>query len=267
MIVMSILEAIILGLIQGLTEFIPVSSSGHLILAQHFLNGASDHLFVEAINIGTVLALFIYFWPRIKSEIVKVFTGRDWRLAINIIIAAIPVGFLGFFFAHFIETNVFFGSTWTVVVTMIALGVVMLVLERLPKLSPVHDGADLSKSRALSIGLAQAVALIPGTSRSGASIVAGRFMGMDIKSAAEFSFLLSIPVMLGVLVKLFSKESDRAYMMANLEPIIIGNIVAFISSLLAVGFLMRYFENHNLVAFGWYRIALGVVIALTLIVL
>lgn len=264
---MTIIEAIILGLIQGLTEFIPVSSSGHLILAQHFLSGASDHLFVEAINIGTVIALLIYFWPRIKSETTKMITGRDWRLAANIIIATIPVGVLGFAFATFIETNMFFASTWTIVVTMISLGIVMIFLERIPKLSYVSDGAQLSKSRALTIGVAQAVALIPGTSRSGASIVAGRLLGMNMKAAAEFSFLISIPVMLGVLVKLFSKESDRAYMAANLEPIIVGNIVALISSLLAVGFLMRYFENHDLSAFGWYRIGLGLVIALMLVLL
>lgn len=264
---MTIIEAIILGLIQGLTEFIPVSSSGHIILAQHFLSGASDHLFVEAINIGTVIALLIYFWPRIKSETVKIIAGRDWRLATNIIVATIPVGVLGYVFATFIETNFFFASTWTVVATMVALGVVMIILEKLPRLSYVADGAYLSKNRALTIGIAQAAALIPGTSRSGATIVAGRLLGMNVKAAAEFSFLLSIPVMLGVLAKLFSKESDRAYMAANLEPLIVGNVVALISSLLAVGFLMRYFEKHDLAAFGWYRIGLGLVIALTLVLL
>ncbi|PLS80861.1 undecaprenyl-diphosphatase [Candidatus Saccharibacteria bacterium] len=262
---MSILEAIILGLIQGLTEFIPISSSGHLVLAQHLFSGESEHLFLEWINIGTVLALIIFFRKRIVRIITNILRDRDYRLASNIVIAMLPAGLIGFLFADVIESNSFFGSVWTVVVMLFAVGVVMVVLERLPKLSPVVDESALPKGRALTIGLAQAAALIPGTSRSGSTIIAGRLMGLNAARAAEFSFLVSIPIMLGVLLKVSVKASDRAYLMDNFAAIAVGNVFAFISGLLAVGFLMRYLEHHGLAAFGWYRIILAVIIALVLI--
>lgn len=266
MVGMSIIEAIILGLIQGLTEFIPISSSGHLVLAQYAFSGASEHLFLEWINVGTVLALIIFFRQRIWSAVEDIFIHKDYRLAGNVVIAMLPAGLIGFLFADFIGTHQFFGSVWTVVVMLFVVGVVMVVLERLPKLSPVTDEAELPKSRALTIGLAQALALIPGTSRSGSTIIAGRLMGLNAARAAEFSFLVSIPIMLGVLLKVSIKASDRAYLMDNLSAIVIGNFFALISGLLAVGFLMRYLEHHNLSVFGWYRIILALVIALILIV-
>ncbi|MBC7746821.1 undecaprenyl-diphosphate phosphatase [Pedobacter sp.] len=262
---MSTIEAIILGIIQGLTEFIPISSSGHLVIAQYYMSGASDHLFLEWINIGTVLALLIFFRHRIGGIITGIIRRHDYRLAINVVIAMIPAGLAGFLLADFIETSAFFGSIWTVVATLIIVGIVMVVLERLPKLSPVKDEASLPRSRALTIGLAQMAALIPGTSRSGATIITGRLMGLNAATAAEFSFLVSIPIMLGVLLKLSVKAADRAYFVDNASAIIIGNIFALIAGLIAVGFLMRYLQRHSLALFGWYRIALGSIIALVLI--
>lgn len=263
---MTILEAIILGLIQGLTEFIPISSSGHLVIAQYFMSGASEHLFLEWINVGTVLALIIYFWPRIWGAVKDVFVGKDYRLATNVVIAMLPAGLVGFFFAELIETHPFFGSVWTVVVTLFVVGVLLVLLERLPKLSGVKDEAELPKSRALAIGLAQVLALVPGTSRSGSTIIAGRLMGLNAAKAAEFSFLVSIPIMLGVITKLLIKESDRVYLLDNLAPLIFGNVAALISGLLAVGFLMRYLEKHSLSLFGYYRIGLALVLATFLLV-
>lgn len=262
---MSILDAIILGLIQGLTEFIPISSSGHLVIAQYFMTGASEHLFLEWINIGTVLALLIYFRKRIWNILTGIVRERDYRLATNLIIAMIPAGLVGFLFADFIESAAFFGSVWTVVATLFIVGVLMVVLERLPKLSPVKDAVDLPKSRALTIGLAQVLALIPGTSRSGSTIIAGRLMGLNAARAAEFSFLVSIPIMLGVLLKVSIKASDRAYFLDNAAAIIVGNVFALISGLIAVGFLMRYLEKHGLALFGWYRIGLASVLAVILL--
>lgn len=262
---MSIIEAIILGLIQGLTEFIPISSSGHLVIAQYFMSGASEHLFLEWINIGTVLALLIFFRLRIRNILKGIFVKRDYRLARNILIAILPAGLIGFIFADYIESTTFFGSVWTVVVMLFIIGVVMVVLERLPKASPIEDEAQLTPLRALTIGLAQALALIPGTSRSGSTIIAGRLMGLTAARAAEFSFLVSIPIMLGVLLKVSVKAGDRAYLLDNLSGIIIGNIAALVSGLVAVGFLMRYLQNHNLSLFGWYRIVLAAVITVVLL--
>lgn len=262
---MSIFEAIVLGLIQGLTEFIPISSSGHLVIAQYLFTGAAEHLFLQWINIGTVLALIIFFRQRIFAIIRGIVRDRDYRLATNVLIAVLPAGLVGFFLADFIESAAFFGSAWTVVVMLLLVGIVMVVLEKLPKASPVRDEAELPKGRALTIGVAQIAALIPGTSRSGSTIIAGRLMGLNAARAAEFSFLVSIPIMLGVLAKVAIRSSDRAYFMDNAAAIIIGNAFALISGLLAVGFLMKYLEKHGLELFGWYRIALAGVVAVVLL--
>lgn len=263
---MTVFEAIVLGLIQGLTEFIPISSSGHLVIAQTFMHGASQHLFLEWINIGTVLALVLFFRQRIVDLAKGVVGSKDYRLAVNIAIAILPAGLAGFLLADFIEKTAFFGSIWTVVVTLSVVGILLVVLEKIPKLSEVTSADELPKSRALSIGLIQIIALIPGVSRSGSTIVAGRLFGLSRAHSAEFSFLISIPIMLGVIVKLLIKSSDRAYFVDNLVPLLVGNIVAFIAGLVAVGFLMKFLEKRSLAVFGWYRIGLAVVIATALLI-
>lgn len=256
-------ESIILGLIQGLTEFIPISSSGHLVIAQYFLSGASDHLFLEWINIGTMLALIVFFWHRIVSILKDIFVNRKYRLARNILITIIPAGFVGFFGADYINSSAFFGSVWVVVVMLFVVGVVMIVLERLPKASAVKNATALTIPRALAIGFAQAIALVPGTSRSGSTIIAGRLSGLSAKEAAEYSFLASIPIMAGVTLKVFMK--DYEYLLQHTDTLFIGNIAAFISGLLAVGFLMRYLAKHSLAVFGWYRIVLASVLVVILL--
>lgn len=256
---MNIIEAILLGLIQGLTEFIPISSSGHLVIAQYLMIGHSNHLFLEWINLGTVLALIIYFRTRIWQVTRDIIQKHDYVLARNIIIAMLPAAIVGFIAADIIESQPLFSSPWTVLITLVVVGILLIVLERLPKLSLVKD-AELPASRALAIGLAQVLALVPGTSRSGSTIIAGRLMGLSAARAAEFSFLVSIPIMLGVIAKLLVKQADRAYLFDNFMPLLVGNLAALVSGLLAVGFLMKYLQNHSLAVFGWYRIGLGVVL-------
>ncbi|MFZ1301030.1 MAG: undecaprenyl-diphosphate phosphatase [Candidatus Microsaccharimonas sp.] len=257
------LEAIVLGLIQGLTEFIPISSSGHLVIAQTFMSGASDHLFLEFINIGTMLALFVFFRKRIWGIITDIFVNKKYKLAINILITVLPAGLLGFFLADFISTTAFFSSATVVVFTLAIVGVVMVVVEKLPKLSPTKDGESLTKSRALVIGLAQALALIPGVSRSGSTILAGRFMGLKPAEAAEYSFLASLPIMLGVTLKVLVSDTD--YLIANAGTLFLSNLAAFAAGIFAVGFLMRYLSKHSLAIFGWYRIVLALVLAVVLL--
>lgn len=257
---MNIVESIALGIIQGLTEFIPISSSGHEVLALYFFGAGSDHLFLEFINIGTVLALLIYFRVRIRTILQDIFVRHNYRLARNILISAVPAGVLGFTFAGVIETDPLFFNPWVVAVMMLAVGIVMIFLEKLPRLSETKDGEGLDSKRALGIGVAQAVALVPGTSRSGSTIIAGRLMGLSPAAAAEYSFLLSIPIMLGVLVKLALKASDRVYFAENMPAILVSNCFALVSGLIAVGFLMRYLAHHDLKVFGWYRVVLSVVV-------
>lgn len=258
------IEAVVLGLIQGLTEFIPISSSGHLVIAQTFLSGASDHLFLEFINIGTMLALFVFFRKRIWEIILDVFVRKNYRLARNIIITAVPAGLVGFMLSDFIGSSIFFASAVVVVFTLAIVGVVMILVEKLPKLSPVQDGERLGWGRALVIGAAQTIALIPGVSRSGSTILAGRFMGLSPAAAAEYSFLASLPIMMGVTAKVLFGDFD--YLTAHAGTLFVSNLAAFVSGLFAVGFLMRYLSKHSLAVFGWYRIVLALVVATILLV-
>lgn len=260
---MQWLEAIILGLIQGLTEFIPISSSGHLVIAQTFLSGASDHLLLEFLNIGTMVALFVFFRKRIYLILRDIFVEKNFRLARNILLTSIPAGLVGFFLADWIGSEAFFSSAVVVVFTLAIVGAVMVVLEKLPKLPEAKNGEALTIPRALLIGVAQMIALIPGVSRSGSTIIMGRFMGLSAREAAEYSFLASLPIMVGVTLKLLVIDMD--YLVEYWDVLFLSNLVAFISGLLAVGFLMRYLARHSLAVFGWYRIGLAAVLALVLL--
>lgn len=263
---MNIFETIVLGLIQGLTEFIPVSSSGHLVIMQEVFSGASDHLFLEFVNIGTLLALLVYFRKRIIAIVRDVFVNKNVRLARNIVITSVPAGVVGFVLADFIASSSFFGSVVTVTITLAIVGILMIILEKLPKFSTTKDGEALSPWRAFAVGIAQMLALIPGVSRSGSTIIAGRLMGLNSAQAAEYSFLASLPIMFGVTLKVFIKESDRAYFLDHLPMLLLSNTVAFISGLIAVGFLMRYLSKHSLAVFGWYRVGLAAILAVVLLV-
>lgn len=261
---MNLIEAIILGLVQGLTEFIPISSSGHLVIAQHLFGNESNHLFLEAINIGTFLALLVYFWPKIFEIIGDVLVRKKYRLFRNILLTSVPAGAVGFFSASIIEKSAFFGSLWVVALTLLIVGIIMIVLEKLPRFSAVENGEQLTAGKATTIGLAQMIALIPGVSRSGSTIITGRLMGLTPKAAAEYSFLASLPIMAGVTLKVLLE--DHAYLTANAPMLLVGNLVAFISGLLAVKFLIGYLSRHGLAVFGWYRVVLAAVIVVVLLV-
>jgi undecaprenyl-diphosphatase len=263
---MTHFEAIILGLVQGLTEFIPVSSSGHLVLTQWLFGGKIDHLFIQALDFGTTLALIIYFRAKLKDLFVRVVCKKDYRLARNILITCIPAGLLGLLLGGFIEKSTVLLTPLVVALMLAAVGFLMITVDKLPKKSSRASGTELSPRRALVIGLAQAFALIPGVSRSGSTIVASRVMGLSSKAAAEYSFMVSIPIMLGLITKLLLKSSDRHYLVTNLDAVIIGNIAAFISAMIAIKFLLTYLSHHGLALFGWYRVAVASVVILALLV-
>ena len=261
---MNAFEVIVLGLVQGLTEFIPISSSGHLVIFQQLFGRESDHLFLEAINIGTFLALLVYFAPKIVRIVQDIFIRRQFTLARNILLTSIPAGIVGYISSDFITGSAFFGSIVVVMITLFVIGVLMIILEKLPRLSPAADGEKLSPLRAVAIGGAQMLALIPGVSRSGSTIIAGRLMGLSAKSAAEYSFLASLPIMAGVTLKVIVDEPE--YLVNNAGMLLLGNTVAFISGLLAVRFLMHFLATRSLAIFGWYRVGLAGVIAVILLV-
>lgn len=267
---MDIFEAILLGFIQGITEFIPVSSSGHLELAQHIFNFPAEnfHLFLEFINLGTLLALLIYFRKRIWKIIKNVFQEHNYKLAINIVITTIPAGLAGLLLSDVIENNDFFNSMFTVASAMGIVGLIMIIIDKLPHMSSLENENRLSPIRALIIGLSQVFALIPGTSRSGTTIIAGRAVGLDSESSAEYSFLASIPIMCGVCFKMFLSETSRNYFFNNLDMLLLSNLIAFIVGLIALKYLLAFLKKpKSLQAFGWYRVIVSCLVIGTLLIL
>ena len=268
---MGIIEAIVLGLVQGLTEFIPVSSSGHLEIVEHILNparGADFHLFLEFINFGTLIALLIYYRHRIAKICGDVFKRHDFDMLIKLLLTSIPAELIGLLLSNFIESQPFFSSLYTIAIAMGVVGILMIFADQLPRLSKVRDEKALSKPRALLIGLAQTFALIPGVSRSGSTILAGRMVGMDNEHAANYSFLASIPIMLAVCGKSLLSSTSRAYMADNALMLIISNVVAFVAGMLALKLVMKYFKKpESLQTFGYYRVILACLVLAFLLII
>lgn len=259
---MNILESTVLGLVQGITEFIPVSSSGHLEITQRILGAggrAEDfHFFLELINFGTLFALLFYYRQTIWEILQRVFVKKDYKLALNILITSIPAGIIGLVLSKVIEKLPFFSSLTTIGFAMGFVGLIMIFVNKLPHLSKLKDENELTPGRALAIGLAQTFALIPGVSRSGSTIITGRVMGLDSKSAAKYSFLASLPIMIAVCGKSLLSSSSRAYITSNLGMLLLSNLVAFISGLIALQIVMKYFKKENSIpSFGVYRVILS----------
>lgn len=261
---MDVFQSVILGAVQGLTEFIPVSSSGHLLVITNlFHSGASAHLFVQSLDIGTTLALIIFFRHRIADLCRQVFIKHNYKLLCNIAITCLPVATIGLLLAKFIEQTGFFTSSLVIAIALAVVGLVMTYLEKLPRLAKVKDGSRLTPGRALVIGLAQCVALVPGTSRSGSTIIAARLMGLEPQEAAEYSFLVSIPVMLGLIAKLL--VGDTSFIIANWPSVLIGNVVAFVAGMIAIKYLLDYLGKHSLKVFGIYRLVIAVIVVILLL--
>lgn len=260
---MTLLDALILGALQGLTEFIPVSSSGHLVIAQTWLGLQSSHTFEMLVNLGTFLALIVFFRSRLADIYQRIVKRKDYRLARNVIITAIPVGLAGYFFADFFAQP-FIQQPLIVAIMLIVVGLVMIFIDKLPHLSRVATEDQLSPKRSFGIGIAQMCALIPGVSRSGASIIAGRLAGLDFQKAAEYSFLASLPVMAAVVLKGFVDSEGRQFITEHFWVWAVSNAAAFGFGLLAVGFMINYLKKGNFKIFGYYRLGLAAVVLLVL---
>jgi len=256
--------AIILGLVQGLTEFIPVSSSGHLVLIERLMGLQADnfHLLLQWINIGTLLALLIYFRHDLVKLAGDLFKRRNFKLFRNIIITSIPAGLIGFLLADFISDNSFFNGAWTTLAAMELIGAVMILVHKIPKMKKVKSGEKLTAKQAFYIGAAQVLALIPGVSRSGSTIIMGRIVGLDNSQSARYSFLASLPIMMGVVLNVFIRDSAREYLYDNLILVIVGNAVAFTAGVFALKFIFHFLKHKDaLPRFGWYRVVVAFVAA------
>ncbi len=260
---MSILDAILLGLIQGLTEFIPVSSSGHLILLSELTSVDSSFEFDVLVNIGTLAALLIYFRARLKEMYNRIRHGGDNRLARNIVISTVPAVIVGGLFADFFERDSV-RSVWVVAAMLFIVGVLMIIPWKRIETAPDKPESlyHVPKPEAFYIGLAQVLALIPGTSRSGITMIAGRLSKLSYSRAAEYSFLMGIPVFVGAIARTLVDSDSHTFISQNWQALAVGNIVAFVAGLLAISFVMKFLKGTSLWAFGVYRIALAIMIVI-----
>lgn len=262
---MSIIDAIVLGLVQGVTEFIPVSSSGHLVITSKLLGVGNSFTFDVLLNFGTLLALVIFYRKRIWSIIVRIFKGKDWPLVAKLVVATIPAVVIGLFFNDVIEQlNGYIGI---VIITLLIVGLLMIFGGRENKEA---DDREIEQSvgwkRTIKIGLAQMLALIPGVSRSGITILTGIRSNLSAKKAAEFSFLMAIPVTAGATFKTLLSSGGMEFIKTNFMSFAIGNIVSFAFGMIAINFLIKLISKRGLRDFGYYRIALAAVLAILLII-
>lgn len=261
------IKAIIMGLVEGFTEFLPISSTGHLILAGSLLNftGEKVKVFEIAIQAGAMLAVI---WEY-RERIARVCTGltsepRQRKFAANVVVAFLPAAILGFLFNAAITARLF--SPVPVATAFIVGGVIILWVERRnaanPRAARIETVDDMSVADALKVGLAQSFALIPGTSRSGATIIGGMLFGLSRKAATEFSFFLAIPTLLGATAYSVIKQRELLSM-ADLPMFGLGGLSAFISAFLCVRWLLRYISTHDFTIFAWYRIVFGILVLVT----
>jgi undecaprenyl-diphosphatase len=251
------LVAAFLGVLEGLTEFIPVSSTGHLLLAGHFLGFESaGNTFEVVIQLGAVLAIFTVYAA--KLWLVASTAHKDpvqLRLLVAVLIAFFPAVVAGIFLHDFIKT-VLFESPQLIAIMLILGGIVLLVVDRIAP-APVHDNVDdVPLRKAFAIGLCQCVAMIPGVSRSGATIVGALMMGVGKRAAAEFSFFLSMPTMGAAFAYDLFKNRD-ALDFSALTDIAVGFAAAFITAVLVVRWVLNYVSRHGFAIFGWWRIVVG----------
>ena len=261
------LKALIMGLVEGFTEFLPISSTGHLILAGSLLEftGEKVKVFEIAIQAGAMLAVIWEFRARIATVLSGLGSDpKSQRFAINVIVGFLPAAILGLLFNKVITAALF--KPVPVATAFIVGGLIILWVERRAKNNPVavriQSVDDMTLLDALKVGCAQAFALIPGTSRSGATIIGGMMLGLSRKAATEFSFFLAIPTLLGA--TFYSLYKQRELLSAADLPMFgIGTLSAFVSAFLCVRWLLRYISSHDFTIFAWYRIVFGIVVIAT----
>jgi undecaprenyl-diphosphatase len=253
-------HAVILGIVEGLTEFLPVSSTGHMILVGQLLDFNDDKgkVFEIAIQFAAILAVVWEYRTRLFHTLVSMTSEAvSQRLAINLIVAFLPAAVLGFLFLKQIKAYLF--NPFVVASALIIGGLLILWVERRQHVVHAESIDDMTWQDALKVGLAQALAMIPGTSRSGAMIIGGLFFGLSRRAATEFSFFLAIPTMFAATFYDIYKNREL-FSMADLELFAVGGTVSFISAFLAVRGLIHFISRHDFTVFAWYRIVFGILV-------
>ncbi|AGY82122.1 MULTISPECIES: undecaprenyl-diphosphate phosphatase [Carnobacterium] len=266
MIFIELLKAAFLGVIEGVTEWLPISSTGHMILVEEFINldasAAFKEMFFVVIQLGAILAVVLIFFHKLnpfspkKTTQEKKDTMSIWY---KVIVGVLPAAVLGFLFDDWLNDHLY--NYWTVAIMLIVYGILFIVIENRNKgkESSVNSFKDLTYKTAFLIGMFQVLSLIPGTSRSGATILGAILIGTSRFVATEYSFFLSIPIMFGAsFLKLFKFGFN--FTGIEIGILLTGMIVAFVVSVIAIKFLMGYIKNNDFKAFGWYRIILGILV-------
>ena len=257
-------KAALMGIVEGLTEFLPISSTGHLILAGALLgfDDAKSKVFDIAIQTGAIFAVVIVYWQRVRDTFAGLANDRQaQRFALNVAIAFIPAVILGLLFGKAIKDHLF---TPVVVASTFILGgfVILWAERRAPPVARIESVDAMTPMDALKIGLVQCLAMIPGTSRSGATIIGGMLLGLSRRAATDFSFYLAIPTLLGA--GAYSLYKERALLTVADVPLFgMGLLFAFASAWMCIRWLLRYISTHTFVVFAWYRIAFGIVVLAT----
>jgi undecaprenyl-diphosphatase len=257
-------KAAIMGVVEGLTEFLPISSTGHLILAASLLNFTGDKVkvFDIAIQTGAIFAVILVYWQRLRDTAAGLGSDpRARRFTLNVLIAFVPAVALGLVFGKAIKEHLF--NPTVVASAFIVGGFIILWAERRPaSVVRIHQVDDMTPWDALKVGLVQCLAMVPGTSRSGATIIGGMLLGLSRKAATDFSFFLAIPTLVGA--GAYSPIKERALLSwADLPMFAVGLLFSFISAWLCVRWLLRYIATHDFVPFAWYRIVFGAVVLIT----
>ncbi len=287
---LDIIKSIILGIIEGITEWLPISSTGHMILVDELIHlnttDAFKDMFLVVIQLGAILAVIILFWNKLwpfhlkKTEAEPCFKseknafhrlcnnyvyGERFVLWFKILLASVPAAILGLLFDDQIDAMLTGdGRAYVVASTLIIYGILFIIIESMKIKEKFEDLGSLTYKTAFFIGLIQCLALIPGTSRSGSTILGAMLLGLSRTAAAEFSFFLSVPAMVGgSAIKVLQYFADgNTFSGAEITILVVGMLVAFVVSVLAIKFLLSYIRKHDFKAFGYYRIVLGIIVIL-----
>ncbi len=261
---LTFIQSLVLGIVEGLTEFLPVSSTGHLILAGDLMGFEKpwSETFYIAIQAGAIVAVCWHYRMRLLAVLLNLFKrGPEQRLAVNIVVGFLPAAVLGAALSGFVKSHFF--NVFTVAVALVAGGLLILWIEAYHKkrgIEPrIREVDDMRAVDAFAVGCMQCFALIPGTSRSGSTIIGGLILGLSRKAATEFSFFLAIPTIFGATVWDLWQSRD-ALSLDSLPAITVGFVVSFVSAIVVVRWLLRYVSTNDFKAFGWYRIVFGIVV-------
>ena len=260
-----LIKAAVMGVVEGFTEFLPISSTGHLILAgelMNFLDHDKRQVFEISIQTGAIFAVILVYWQKIRSTLLALPTQvQAQKFALNVLIGFLPAVVLGLLFGKVIKAHLF--TPVVVATTFIVGGFIILWAEKRQQTAVrIHEVDDMSPLDAVKVGLVQCLAMIPGTSRSGATIIGGMLLGLSRKAATDFSFFLAIPTLIGA--GAYSLYKERALLSAADIPLFaVGLVFSFISAWLCVRWLLRYISTHSFVPFAYYRIVFGVVVLIS----